>query len=151
MILVLISALLPIIVTLCLGYFSGARKDFGESHSKILNKLIMSYSLPMSLFGGILATGRKVIFENIPVAIWNFIGMVGGYLIVFSICKFILRKQYLFVGFKITNYIRSGNSFCRSDFVRFFISDRNFFDSSHRKLNYECCSSSLNGYSFVDR
>ncbi|WP_180369188.1 AEC family transporter, partial [Oenococcus oeni] len=80
-------------VTLCLGYFSGARKDFGESHSKILNKLIMSYSLPMSLFGGILATGRKVIFENIPVAIWIFIGMVGGYLIVFSICKFILKNS----------------------------------------------------------
>ncbi len=93
MILVLISALLPIIVTLCLGYFSGARKDFGESHSKILNKLIMSYGLPMSLFGGILATGRKVIFENIPVAIWIFIGMVGGYLIVFSICKFILKNS----------------------------------------------------------
>lgn len=51
----LITVLLPIVVTLGLGFFAGWHKDLTQGQSTILNRVVMLYSLPMSLAAGILS------------------------------------------------------------------------------------------------
>lgn len=90
---ILISSLLPIVVTLFLGYFAGLRHDFTAQHASLLNNLVMTYTLPLSLFGGILATRRQVIFAHLAVAWWIFLGMVGGYLIVLFVAHYVFKNS----------------------------------------------------------
>lgn len=89
----LISSLLPIVVTLFLGFFAGWRKDFGEQQAGSLNKLVMNYTLPLSLFGGIMTTQRASIFSHLAVAGWLLVAMVGGYLVVVLIARFLLHQS----------------------------------------------------------
>ncbi|MFT8424956.1 MAG: AEC family transporter [Liquorilactobacillus sp.] len=85
---ILISALLPIIITLLLGYFAGIRKDLDGYAAVILNKVILKYCLPLSLFGGIVSTKRIELLKNGPVAAWILLGMIGGYLVYFLIAHY---------------------------------------------------------------
>lgn len=89
----IITALLPIVVTLLLGYFAGHRHDFNKDQATILNRMVMLYALPLLLFAGILSTPLKEIINNIDVFIWIFIGMVAGFLLVFLISRFIFRSD----------------------------------------------------------
>lgn len=89
----LISALLPVVVTLFIGYYAGMRKAFNGDSIEGINKLVMNFTLPLSLFGGIIATSRASLFANVKVALWIFIGMVGGYILVFVIMRYLLREK----------------------------------------------------------
>ncbi|MBM0917181.1 AEC family transporter, partial [Escherichia coli] len=45
-----IGDLLPIIVIMLLGYFSGIRETFSEDQARDFNKLALNYALPTALF-----------------------------------------------------------------------------------------------------
>jgi malonate transporter and related proteins len=47
-----VSALLPIVVTLALGFFAAWYEDFKADQASVLNRMVMLYALPMSLFAG---------------------------------------------------------------------------------------------------
>jgi len=47
-----IGALLPIVVTLVLGFYAAWRKDFNMGQASVLNRMVMLYALTMSLFVG---------------------------------------------------------------------------------------------------
>ncbi|WP_283679193.1 AEC family transporter [Lentilactobacillus sp. Marseille-Q4993] len=84
----LVSALLPIVVTLLLGYYAASKKDFSGKQAGWINKLVLNYTLPLSLFGGVLSTNRDEIFSRLDVAVWTFAGMAGGFIIVYLIAKY---------------------------------------------------------------
>lgn len=46
----LIAALIPVIFTIMFGFFSGYIKSFDKKVPAILNKVVMNYALPLSLF-----------------------------------------------------------------------------------------------------
>lgn len=87
MIVTLIFALLPIIVTICLGILAGKLGDFKKEDATKFTKLILKYALPMSIFNGILSTPRKIIIENLPLDGWILVAMVGTYIISYFIFK----------------------------------------------------------------
>ncbi|EIU7559218.1 AEC family transporter [Providencia rettgeri] len=89
----IITALLPIVVTLLLGYFAGHRHDFNKDQATILNKMVMLYALPLLLFAGILSTPLTEITSNYYVFLWIFIGMVAGFIVVFLISRFIFKSS----------------------------------------------------------
>lgn len=70
MLLTTFSALLPIMVTIALGFFAGWKHDFSGDQSKILNSMVMKYALPMCLFANLMATPRRDIFENKNLLLW---------------------------------------------------------------------------------
>lgn len=74
-------AILPIIVTLGLGFSAGRRQQFVPATSDSLIQLVMHYALPLSLFGGILALKRTTITQNGAVASWLAVGMLGGLIV----------------------------------------------------------------------
>lgn len=73
-------ALLPILVTICLGIFAAHRQAFTEQDSKKFVVLIMDYALPLHVFSGIWAAPRKIIIEDMPLALWLVVSMFGCYL-----------------------------------------------------------------------
>lgn len=46
----LLFALLPILVTIALGYFAAARHYFDDNDSRMLVRLVMNFMLPLSVF-----------------------------------------------------------------------------------------------------
>ena len=49
-ILLISGAILPVIVTVIIGYISGKRKDFNWQQAGDINKIVMLYALPLSIF-----------------------------------------------------------------------------------------------------
>ncbi|MFT9100276.1 MAG: AEC family transporter, partial [Zymomonas mobilis subsp. pomaceae] len=88
---VIITALLPIITTLMLGFFAGWRQDFNAKQAAIFNKMVLRYALPMTLFAGILSMPKTQIFSSGPVVILLLLGMGGGYGITFLIARYLGR------------------------------------------------------------
>jgi malonate transporter and related proteins len=59
-----IGDLLPIIVIMLLGYFSGRRETFSEDQARAFNKLVLNYALPAALFVSITRANREMIFAD---------------------------------------------------------------------------------------
>lgn len=93
MIVTLIFALLPILVTIGLGFIAGRSGRFEKNASKTLVDMVMNYALPLSIFSGILGVGRDAIIKNIPLALWLVGGMVGCYAVVYLIQRYILHQE----------------------------------------------------------
>lgn len=87
----IIAALLPIIITLILGYFAGWHHDFNATQGSTLNRMVMLYALPLSLFSGMVSMNKSLILAQGSMALLLLIGMVGGYLVVLAIARYIFR------------------------------------------------------------
>lgn len=93
MLLTIVTALLPIIVTLLLGFFAGWHKDFTQQQAGVLNHMVMLYALPMLLVAGILSTPIREITANLGVLLWIAIGMIGGWAVVFVVARYLLHAD----------------------------------------------------------
>lgn len=87
MLVTLVFALLPVIVTIGLGIIAAKIGDFDEHDSQKLTKLVLKYALPMSIFAGITTTPRKVIIADLPLAFWILLGMIGTYFIFWAVMR----------------------------------------------------------------
>lgn len=63
-----IGALLPIVITLGLGYLAGWHHDFTGDQAATLNRMVMLYALPLSLFVGMVTTSRHELAESAGIA-----------------------------------------------------------------------------------
>lgn len=91
MIEVIISALLPIVMTLVLGFFAGWHQDFNVKQGEILNRMVMLYALPITLFAGMMGINRTVLLEQGSMATLLFIALVGGYFLTLFVTRYIFR------------------------------------------------------------
>lgn len=89
----IIAALLPIVVTLMLGFLAGWHHDFDASQGTILNRMVMLYALPLTLFAGMMGLSRSVLLEQVGMASVILIGMVGGYVVVYQLARHIFRQS----------------------------------------------------------
>lgn len=89
----IITALLPIVVTLMLGFFAGWERNFNQEQATVLNRMVMLYALPLMLFAGILSTPLSLITQNLQVFLWLTIGMVGGFVLAFLLSRFVFRSS----------------------------------------------------------
>lgn len=81
----IIGALLPIVVTLLLGMMAGWHHDFDAKQAGILNRMVMLYALPLSLFAGMVGTSRDAVIAQWPLALMILFGMMGSYFLVFGV------------------------------------------------------------------
>jgi malonate transporter len=65
----IISALLPVVLTLLLGYLAGRHHDFTSDHAAVLNRLVLLYALPADLFVGMVTTKREELFDSTPLIV----------------------------------------------------------------------------------
>lgn len=95
MIATIIGALLPIVVTLILGFIAGWHHDFDGKQATILNRMVMLYALPLSLFAGMVGTARDQVLSQGPLALAILAGMAGFYAVVFLICRYLFRRDIM--------------------------------------------------------
>ncbi len=75
-----------------LGFFAGWHHDFDTEQAGILNRMVMLYALPMTLFAGIMGMPKSQLFSNMPMFFWLFLGMAGSYIIVFALSYFLFKR-----------------------------------------------------------
>jgi len=90
---VIISALLPITIILLLGYFAGYHHDFTKDQASILNRLVMLYALPLTLFSGLVTSSFTEIIEQKDLAIGLFIGMIAFYFVVYVVSRYVFKQS----------------------------------------------------------
>ncbi|MCX5616768.1 AEC family transporter [Bombella sp. TMW 2.2559] len=92
--LTIIEAILPILVTLGLGYLAAWRRDFDSHQAGVLIRLVMLYALPLALLASILSTPRERVLAAGPLAVLILIAMLGVYVLLFAFLRWGLgRKQ----------------------------------------------------------
>ncbi|GBQ14629.1 permease [Komagataeibacter rhaeticus] len=64
----IIAAMLPLVVVFVLGYAAGWRRDFNGEQVGILNRMVMLYAFPLSLFVGIARMPRTILAGQLPLA-----------------------------------------------------------------------------------
>ncbi len=87
-----VGALLPIVVTLVLGFFAAWHKDFNIDQASVLNRMVMLYALPMSLFAGMVTTRRGELTSDLGLAAAIAGAMLGGQLVTILITRFLLHR-----------------------------------------------------------
>lgn len=89
----LIFALIPIFVTIGLGYLAARRGIFNDQDSKRFVKLVLTFMLPLHVFGGLWSTSRKILIANVPLMGWLMLSMTGCYLMMILIYRFGLHNS----------------------------------------------------------
>ena len=89
----IVGALLPIAVILLLGYFAGWHQDFKKDQAGVLNRMVMLYALPLSLFAGIVQVPIDQLMQEKTLSISLFIGMIILYFVVYVIIRYIFKKS----------------------------------------------------------
>ncbi|WP_342627122.1 AEC family transporter [Nguyenibacter vanlangensis] len=88
----IVEALLPIVVTLLLGYLAGWDRNFSGDQAAILNRMVMLYALPLNLFAGIMATPRDQVLSAGPLLFVITLGMVGSYGVVLGFARYLFHR-----------------------------------------------------------
>lgn len=93
MIITILAITVPIIVTLLFGFISAWRKDFSSSDVPILNRMVISYAVPMSIFAGTITTTRKYLTENISIIFLILAGVIIMYVLAYFLWRHILKRS----------------------------------------------------------
>src|SRR5580704_13438262 len=85
------GALLPMIVTFLLGFIAAWRHDLGPKDASILNRMVLLYAVPLTLFAGTVTTSRTALSQDIPLVIALCLAIIGLYGAVFLLSRIVLR------------------------------------------------------------
>src|SRR5271170_3127054 len=72
----IVGSLLPVVITLLLGFIAARRHDFSQQQAAILNRLALSYALPLMLFVGTVRTSRTELRRAVPLLVALCVGIV---------------------------------------------------------------------------
>jgi malonate transporter len=87
----ILGALLPVVITILLGFLAAWHHDFNEKQAVILNRMVLLYAVPMGLFAGTVSTQRAVLSQDIPLAVALFAAILGLYGAGFLVSRMIFR------------------------------------------------------------
>lgn len=87
----ILSALLPAIITIMLGYFAAWHHDFSQDEVPTLNRMVMTYALPLALFVGVFGAGRADLLSSVPLLIFLLAAIVGTYIFVLLVAVFLFH------------------------------------------------------------
>ncbi len=87
-----INALLPVFVTLLLGYFSAWHHDNTGKFAATLNKMVMTYTLPLSLFAGTVVMSASSLVANLPMAAALFAGLTIPFGVALTVARYVFRR-----------------------------------------------------------
>lgn len=87
------QALLPIIVSMALGYGAAWHHDFIGDQAAIINRMVMNYAFPLSLFVGIVATPPEALAAQAGLAAAVFLGMVLSFALAYFVSHVVFRRD----------------------------------------------------------
>ena len=86
-----LGALLPVVVTILLGFVAAWHHDFDAKQASTLNRMVLLYAVPMGLFAGTASTRREVLSQDISLVIALCAAIIGLYVVAFLISRFAFR------------------------------------------------------------
>ena len=86
-----LGAVLPMVVTILLGFVAAWHHDFGAKDAPILNRMVLVYAVPLALFAGTVTTSRAQLSQDIPLVIALCVSIIGLYGLVLLLCRWTLR------------------------------------------------------------
>ena len=89
--LTILSALLPVIVTLLLGFLAAWHHDFESKDASILNRMVLMYATPLAIFVGTVGTARSELFQDVALFVTIFAAIVGLYVLTFLLFRYVFR------------------------------------------------------------
>ncbi len=89
---VILSALLPVIVTLALGMLAGWRRDQDTEAAEALNRMVLVYALPLALFVGTITVSRQELVSQWPLLLALLAGTVLPFLLAFLANRYLIRR-----------------------------------------------------------
>ena len=87
------GTLSPIVVTILLGSVAAWHHDFEPRQASTLNRMVLLYAAPMSLFAGTVSTQRELLSQDIPLVIALCAAIIGVYAVVFLLSRFAFCAQ----------------------------------------------------------
>ena len=92
-ILLISGAILPVIITVIIGYISGTRKDFNWQQAGDINKSVMLYALPLSIFSNMVMTPRHIVMTMGPVAVAIILALILSFVIPLLVARYLFRRD----------------------------------------------------------
>jgi malonate transporter and related proteins len=86
-----LGAVLPMVVTVLLGFVAAWHHDFGPKDAPILNRMVLVYAVPLALFAGTVTTSRAQLSQDIALVIALCVAIIGMYGVVLLFCRGVLR------------------------------------------------------------
>lgn len=87
-----INALLPVFVTLLLGYFAAWHHDDDGKSATMLNMMVMTYTLPLSLFAGTAVMSASNLVANLPMVAALFAGLAVPFGATLIVARYVFRR-----------------------------------------------------------
>ncbi|HCI5949953.1 TPA: AEC family transporter [Klebsiella pneumoniae] len=92
-ILLISGAILPVIITVIIGYISGKRKDFNWQQAGDINIIVMLYALPLSIFSNMVMTPRHIVMTMGPVAVAIILALILSFVIPLLVARYLFRRD----------------------------------------------------------
>lgn len=91
MIMTILMVTLPIVITLLFGFIAAWRHDFNNKDATVLNRMVLTYAVPMSIFAGTVSTSKAYLLESIPLLLTLTITIIGLYALVYFVFRYVFK------------------------------------------------------------
>ena len=84
---IILYAIVPILVIMLLGYYSGKTGAFTGENARTLNKVVLNYALPAALFLSIVKANREMLSVDIKLTIISFVVLMACFFLVYYVFR----------------------------------------------------------------
>lgn len=88
---IILYAIVPILVIMLLGYFSGKTGAFSGADARILNKVVLNYALPAALFISIVKANRAMLNADLKLTIISTVVLIACFMLVYFVFRYLYK------------------------------------------------------------
>ncbi len=88
-----VGAIIPIVLTILLGFLAGWRHDENPSTAKPINTMVLRYALPLALFAATVANPRDKLLSQGPLALILLVGLLVPAVLAFGVRYLVSRDM----------------------------------------------------------
>lgn len=90
---IILYAIVPILVIMLLGYYSGKTGAFTGANARVLNKVVLNYALPAALFVSIIKANREMLSVDVKLTIISFFVLLGCFMLVYFVFRWFYKDS----------------------------------------------------------
>lgn len=88
---IILYAIVPILVIMLLGYFSGKAGSFSGADARVLNKVVLNYALPAALFISIVKANRQMLSVDVKLTLISLVVLMACFFLVYFVFRWLYK------------------------------------------------------------
>ena len=88
---IILYAIVPILVVMLLGYYSGKTGAFSGADARVLNKVVLNYALPAALFISIIKANRQMLSVDLKLTIISVVVLMACFMLVYFVFRYMYK------------------------------------------------------------